>query len=474
MFKKFMISLGVLALSYFLIMGVFIFSFHKEVSKEYIASHSVNRFYSNKTGPDRAVMVDTPKDSSIVRVNMIEKAKESLDISYYSMESGQVTSTFWALLLEAADRGVKVRLILDGVANGVKLKQKEIMYAIKNHPNIELKFYEVPNLFKPWTLNNRLHDKYIISDHTIAVIGGRNISDRFMAPLGYKGEITYDRDVVIFNNRHKKSVVQDLSQYFEEIYHSPFSVDSLRKLSSQEKKQGEAKAKQLKVLLSEERNKKENIFGKKIDWKEVTFPTKKITLIHNPITRFNKEPWVWFELNRLIQSAKKSVFIQSPYIVPAKKMMNGFYEDISERGVDITVLTNSRGSTPNYPAFSVYLNHRDNIVNSGAAVYEYQGEHSIHTKAYSIDDDLSLVGSFNMDPRSAFLSTETMMVIHSEEVKKQLDDITKGYLQKSLLIGEDYEYVVESDSIGERSSSRMKNVLLYIAGFIGRFFAYLL
>ncbi|WP_052343650.1 phospholipase D-like domain-containing protein [Bacillus massiliigorillae] len=474
MYKKLIIWFGVLVLVYFLITVVFLFSFDKEVSKEYISSHSLSRFYSDTIGPDRAVLVDLPRESSIVRVNMIEHAKKSIDISYYSMESGQVTSTFWALLFEAADRGVRVRIILDGVANGVKTKQKEIMYAIKNHPNIELKFYEVPNVVKPWTLNNRLHDKYIIVDQSIAAIGGRNIGDRFMAPNGYKGEITYDRDVVIFNNKNENSVIHDLSQYFKQIYDSPYSVDSLNKLSLQEKKQAVGKTKQLQALLEKERNRKENIFNKTIDWQAETLPTNKITLIHNPINRFNKEPWVWFEINRVIYSAKKSVFIQSPYIVPAKKMMNGFFPNVAKQGVDITVLTNSRGSTPNYPAFSVYLNERDKIVDSGAAVYEYQGEHSIHTKAYSIDDDLSLLGSFNMDPRSAFLSTETMMVIHSKQVHKQLESITDVYLQKSLLIGEDYEYMMDANSIEERSSSRMKNILLYVVGFFGRFVSFLL
>ena len=179
-------------------------------------------------------------------------------------------------------------------------------------------------------------------------------------------------------------------------------------------------------------------------------------------------------MNQLFHKAEKSIFLQSPYIIPSKKMMSGFFNEIQKAGVDLKVLTNSRASTPNYLAYSVYLNYRKKMVESGADIYEYHGEHSIHTKAYGIDNDMSLIGSFNIDPRSAFLSTETMVVIHSKEIKNQLDEMTNGYEKKSLLIGEDYKYIVDESSIEERSVSLFKNVLLKIVGFCGRFFEFLL
>lgn len=461
-------------LLYVIIFGAFIFSFDKGVSESYQASHPVERFYSDEAGVDRAVLIDKPRDSAIVRVNMIETAKESLDISYYSMESGKVTNTFWGLLLEAADRGVKVRIILDGIANGMKDDKKEIIYALKKHPNIQLKFYEPMNIWKPWTFNNRLHDKYIIADERIAIIGGRNISDRFMVPEGYEGEVTFDRDVVIYNNSQKDSVLQDMDLYFNKVYNSQYVKDVIHTLSKKQEKKATEKTKELHESLQKERAIKENIFNTPINWKQVTLPTNKITLIHNPIQRFIKEPWVWYEMNQLFQRADKSIFLQSPYIIPSKKMMSGFFNEMQKSGVTVKVLTNSRASTPNYLAFSVYLNYRKQIVESGAAVYEYHGEHSIHTKAYGIDDEISLIGSFNMDPRSAFLSTETMVVIHSKEIKKQLDGLTNEYEKKSLLIGEDHQYVIEKDSIEERTASITKNILLKIIGFCGRLFEFLL
>lgn len=472
--KKIIFAVVGALLLYVIIFGAFIFSFDKVVSESYRASHPVERFFSDETGVDRALLIDKPRDSAIVRVNMIETAKESLDISYYSMESGKVTNTFWGLLLEAADRGVKVRIILDGIANGMKDDKNEIIYALKKHPNIHLKFYEPLNIWKPWTINNRLHDKYMIADGRIAVIGGRNISDRFLVPDGYEGEVTFDRDVVIYNNGQKDSVVKDLDLYFNKIYNSPYAKDSIHTLSKKQQKIARVKTGELHENLQKERAIKQNIFNKPIDWEQVTFPTNKITLIHNPIQRFIKEPWVWHEMNQLFQRASESIFLQSPYIIPSKKMMSGFFTGIQKNGVKLNVLTNSRASTPNYLAFSVYLNYRKKIVDSGAAVYEYQGEHSIHAKAYGIDDDISLIGSFNMDPRSTFLSTETMVVIHSKDIKKQLDGLKDEYEKKSLLIGEDDQYVIDKDSIEERTLSTTKNILLRIIGFCGRLFEFLL
>jgi len=472
--RKMLFSIVGAFLVYILVFGVLIFSFKKEVSEQYRATHPVERFYSDEIGPDRAVLIDDPQDSAIVRVNMIETAQKTIDISYYSMESGKVTNTFWGLLLEAANRGVKVRIILDGIANGMKGDKREIMYAVKKHPNIQLKLYERINIWKPWTLHNRLHDKYIIVDGQIAVIGGRNISDRFMVPNGYKGDVTFDRDVVIYSNGRKDSVIQDLSSYFNEVYNSQYAKDTVNQLTKKQEKIAIEKIDELQKSLQKDRELEEYIFGKSIDWGQLSFPTNKITLIHNPIQRFMKEPWVWYEINQLFQSANESIFLQSPYIIPSKQMMDGFFDDIQNKGVELNVLTNSRASTPNYLAFSVYLNYRKKIVETGARVYEYHGEHSIHTKAYGTDDDMSLIGSFNLDPRSSFLSTETMVVIHSKDVKNQLDDLTNDYVQKSLRIGDNDKYMIDDNSIDERNVNIYKEMMLKIIGFFGRFFEFLL
>ncbi len=468
--KKIISIISVLAISYVTFFGVVIFSFDVEVSEAYKAQSNVQRFYDDEIGPDRATVIDTPEEAALIRIHMLETARKSLDISYYSMEKGQSTSLFWALLLEAADRGVKVRILLDGVANGLKVNQKEVMYALFIHPNIELKFYEPVNLFNPQTINNRMHDKFIIADEECAIIGGRNIGDRFWSPKGYEGEMTYDRDAFIYNEdkTDNSSVLLSFKNYFNEVYNSPYSKASVNNVTDSEQKKGHEKIKKLKNELINVRKDYKQQFDQDYEWDEVTVETNKITLIYNPIVRGNKEPWVWYEINQLMKNAKESVLIQSPYIVPAKKM--DLDDLLNEKSVsaEIKVLTNSAGSTPNFPAFSSYLNHKKKLIASGIRIYEYQGEHSIHAKTYSIDQDLSLVGSFNLDPRSAFLSTETMVVIQSREVNRQLNEILRASIENSLEVGKDGKYIEGEGDVKIRSVSTTKKVLLEIAGFLGR------
>lgn len=470
--KWFLIIVGL----YLLLFGVVIFSFGKDVSQTYINTHSVERFYDEKIGPDRAIVIDSMEDAHSARIHLIENAQQSLDISYYSVEPGHSTDVFWGLLVEAADRGVKVRIILDGIANGVRSKQQDIMFMIKNHPNMELKFYELPNVWKPWTFNNRLHDKYIIADHMLAILGGRNIGDRFLASDDYEGERAYDRDVLVYhaNDDSRSSVITDLSVYFNEVYDSPYAKQSMDTLSKKEQLRGREKEQQLHTYITEERQQRHHRFRQQIDWKEITLETNKITLIRNPIHRFNKEPWVLYEVFQLLHTAKQEIVMQSPYIVPTKKMKAGFLYEDNEHDVEMKILTNSRGSTPNYPAFSVYLRYRDDIVASGAQLYEYQGNHSIHTKSYMVDDDISMIGSFNLDPRSAYLSTETMMVIHSKEVRQQIQELTDDYLEQSLLVDQNGAYQTLENNIPERPVSWFKFMVLMVVGFLGKIVAFLL
>lgn len=476
MYKKIIKCFFVIAGLYTIFFAIVIFAFNKDVSQAYINTHSVTRFYSGESGPDRAVVIDSIKNARIARINMIENAKRTLDISYYSMEAGEFTDVFWALLVEAANRGVHVRILLDGIANGVRTKQKDIMYMIKNHPNMELKFYELPNLIKPWTFNNRLHDKYMIVDDSLVIMGGRNISDRFLALDGYEGERTYDRDIVVYHEGliPSNSVIADLTAYFNEIYHSSYAKQSVGTLSRKEQLQGKKKEQQLYTFITKERQQVEAGFGQQIDWAKITFKTNKITLLHNPIKQFNKEPWVLYDILQLMNEAEKEIVIQSPYIVPLKKMKLKFLYNENGNSIKRKILTNSAASTPNYPAFSVYLYFRDHIVASGAQLFEYQGDYSVHTKTYMVDDDISIVGSFNLDPRSAYLSTETMMVIHSKDIHQQLEYLTNGYIEQSLLVDHDGTYKNWDNSIEERPLSWLKYMILIVVGLFGKMFAFLL
>ena len=218
-------------LLYLFITGVLIFSKSKDVSNSYKVNSSVKNFYSDEIGPDRTILINDPLESGVARIKIIENAKESLDISYFSIEKGESPDLFFGALLEAADRGVQVNIILDGIFHGIKKDLEDVIHVFAFHPNINLKFYEPLNLFKPWTLNNRLHDKYIIADNKIVIIGGRNIGDKYFAPEWYNDKVTHDRDIVIMNtdeNDHS-SVLYQLKDYFDLIWNNEYAKPTEKK-----------------------------------------------------------------------------------------------------------------------------------------------------------------------------------------------------------------------------------------------------
>lgn len=465
----------VLWISYGLIWGVLIFSKAKEVSQSYKDTSSVDQFYSHQMGSDRAIIIDDPLDSGLARLKIIQDAKETLDISYFAIHSGESADLFFGALFEAADRGVQVNIILDGIFHGLKKDLKDVLYALIAHPNISIKFYEPMNLWMPWTLNNRLHDKYIIADRKIVIIGGRNIGDQYFAPNGYEEAITNDRDIIIINTdmSQKSSVLFQLSEYFSLIWNHPYAKTRGNRILKNQYERGLKKGEELKNKFCNARD--EHIYFLKgdMDWLSLSMPTNKVTLIHNPVQRFSKEPWCWYEITQLMKNAKKTVFIQSPYVIPNSQIVEGFFNQEDIANIEVTLLTNSLGSTPNFPAYSGYMKYRKDIIDAGIRLYEYQGIDSIHAKAFVIDDDLTLIGSFNLDPRSAYLSTETMVVIHSIEVAQKFEEGINPYFINSLVVTPDYTYNIEEKE-KEQDVSQIKKILITTLSYITRLFDYML
>lgn len=154
-------------------------------------------------------------------------------------------------------------------------------------------------------------------------------------------------------------------------------------------------------------------------------------------------------------------------------MIQGFLNEDEFDNIEITALTNSLASTPNLPAYSGYLNHRKKLINSGINIYEYQSVDSLHTKAFIIDNSLLAIGSFNSDPRSAFLSTESMLVIHSSQAVEKIEEGLQNYFDTSLLVDEDYNYIPR-ENLPARPVSLIKKFAVYTLSYITRWFEFLL
>lgn len=458
-------------LLYVVIFGIVIFKDkHPQVSSTYKEQHKVERFYGNENSQDRVILLEEKMFSGVARVNLMENAQESIDVAYYAIHKGYITDLIFGMILDAADRGVKVRILLDGIFHGLRFGLKDLQYALINHPNIEVKFYEPFNPILPWTWNNRLHDKILVIDNKYALIGGRNIGNRYFIQEGEKSP-TNDRDVLIINTNpstKEDSVLNQMEGYFNEVWEHPITKVPIHKLSSRQQKKAKETTHQLKQKLENLRKTDQKLFNTYYDWIKMSLPTKKVTFIHNPIQRFNKEPWAWYDLTNLMKNSKQSLIIQSPYVIPTKPMRT-YMDSLKIPPEKTTILTNSMASTANVVAYSGHIKQINGMVKKGINVMEYQGPDSIHAKTFIFDDRLSAIGAFNVDSRSAFLNTESMVVIDSMEFTTNLEKEMDQYFKKSLKVAKDESYI-EDPNLKPAKVSWFKSItikgLSYVTGLL--------
>ena len=223
---------------------------------------------------------------------------------------------------------------------------------------------------------------------------------------------------------------------------------------------GKKKDQEIKRLLAHEKKLK----IKDYDYQKISVPTKKTTLVTNPTTIYGKEPIVFETLKQLMLDAKQKVIIHTPYAVFSDDMYDGITE-VKNQVKDTTMILNSIASGDNVCASADYQKNRGKILDTGIALYEYMGKHSTHGKSIVIDDDITVVGSYNFDCRSTYVDTETMLVVQGKEITKQLSDDFNDLKAESLKVHPDGSYRSrENIKIPTMASDkkRMIKILSYI------------
>ncbi len=415
---------------------------------------------------DRAALIEVPSDAVNVRLSIIEAAESSLDISYYKLVDGEFSEVFLGSVLEAADRGVQVRIILDGMiqAGNMRGEVNDVFEAFGAHQNIEIKLYEPPNPLLPMAWNSRLHDKIILVDRKFGLVGGRNIEDRFYLKESSGDSFTKDRDVLIHYAKQEDAtatVLDDMQGYYDELWNYKHSKKGYDSLSQKKIDSGLEK---LDFIRSNHKQAKEAFLdshfeGMEIfDWASKTMETDSIHFISNEVSRKRKEARCLKAILELSSQAEIDIFAQSPYIIPSRpirKSIEGYDIDVAE----VNFLTNSSASSPNIPGFAGYMTYRDEMIDRGLNVFEYQGPGSIHGKSASFDKNISVIGTFNIDSRSSYLSTESLVIIDSEEFTENFKFQMRKNLFYSLEVDEDYNYI-ESNDLPAYQVSKAKGLII--------------
>lgn len=426
-----------LVLSFFImyfIMGLILpFCQLKSVGKEYQLKVQEREYYGEEgAGLEQACIIETAQEALDIRIQMINCANKKIVLATFDMRDCESMRDMAASLLQAADRGVEIEILVDGVSGMLRMK-KPLFQLLGSHKNIEIRLYNEPNPLLPWTINGRMHDKYIMVDGIYLLMGGRNTFDYFLGAYTDKN-LSLDREVFFVSDiQTEGSAIMQMNQYFEDIW----KQKECKPLYNKEKYGNGKKQQELKQELEKryqemQRSMPDNFKG--ISFVEQAVPINKATLLYNPTHITGKEPWVFYELSNLMKQAEERVYIHTPYVV----CNNYMYKELSqvtakERVIQLNAIANG----DNICASSDYIHNKEKILECGLTVYEYNGGDSSHGKSVVIDDRLSIIGSFNFDMRSAYIDTELMFVIDSQELNQDLYGKLKMLEEDSIKIVEE-------------------------------------
>lgn len=415
-----------------------------EISQDYKERFNVERFYQ-KSSSDRATILEHNDDALKERIRAIEHAKEHIIMSTFDFRNDVSGKQMLSSLLKASYRGVDIQILIDGFNGRLRLENDPYFYALATRYNVDIKMYNPISFVQPYKLMSRMHDKYIIIDDDLYILGGRNTFDYFLGKSSsYQN---YDRDILVYNRHHENKSLNQIKSYFYKIWNQKESVDWKNKGFANIHCVKKANNHLLKIY--DQTKKDNNNWYKAIDYNKMTVETDNITLLSNPTSLYSKEPTVFYSLTQLIKNSKEAI-IHTPYVI-ANEMMYDSFKDMCKDS-DVTLMTNSVLNNGNVFGAVDFALNKEKVLNTGLNVLEYNGGKSYHGKSIVIDDDISIIGSFNMDIKSVYQDSELMLVINSKEVNKELKENFKVYHQDSqkavVKNNEIYDLYARSSMIG--------------------------
>lgn len=391
-----------------------------------------------KTGKSGLLLISDNYDAFAARVLAARSAVRTLDLMYYLWHDDHTGRLLLQEVFRAAQRGVRVRMLLDDVN---PRKSDSAYLALSSHPNIELKLFNPSGvrargivrsmevLLRLFALTRRMHNKAWIADDDIAIVGGRNVGDAYFdaAETNFR-----DLDVLLLG-----PAVQQTAEIFKAFWTcqdaKPIGALGPAAATTQAELFGGSDAETESKLLNgigDHGTVAEFIAaGNDVHWVE------RVRVISDPpekVRGWRRRSWLLKELLPIIQSARNCLEIVSPYFIPGKRG-SAILSDLVSNGVEVAVLTNSLAATDVAAVHGAYANYRKRLLRNGVKIFELQpfsrrqaisvfGSKgaSLHTKAFSVDDRTGFVGSFNFDPRSVSLNSEMGVLFEDEELVAEL------------------------------------------------------
>jgi putative cardiolipin synthase len=402
-----------------------------------------------KAHPDQSgfQLIPNGSDAFMMRIALVESAQRSIDLQYFSTEEDSTGKLLLETLLRAADRGVRVRMLLDDWNIDAF---KAGVAALNTHPNIEIRafnpystgdqsiFAYIGNVFtRPDQLTRRMHNKALIADDEISIMGGRNLGDEY---FGASADSNFrDMDVLSVGPITDK-ISKSFDRYWNSAESYPVEALGLPESDAAEIARLREDLRQHwdDVLQSAEGKRlRETSLTKQLQNGQVPLVWAKAELaadnpgkIEQPSATSESKPEI--KLDQLVNTARHEFIVISPYFVPLDSGVD-WLVSLVNRGVAVRIATNSLASTDMVPAEAGYSQYRTALVAGGVQLYELKpkredpvrhmfkgsSQNGIHAKLYVIDRRDLVIGSFNLDPRSIHLNTEQVLVIHNPALAEQ-------------------------------------------------------
>jgi cardiolipin synthase C len=392
-------------------------------------------------------------------ISLADHAERSLDIQYYIIHQDESARTLLQHVRSAADRGVRVRLLVDDLNTAGE--DRRFMH-LGQHANVEVRVFNpfpggrsatwsrlLTSLSDIPRINHRMHNKLFVADNALAITGGRNIGDEYFTRD--KRSTFIDLDVVAAG-----AIVPQLSASFDAFWNSKYAypiASVAAPVSAEAQPPGQV----------------EDVTAGEADWLERELKANDLKLTWVPATILadrpakiasenspDEEVTIANNIAALMRSAQQEVIVISPYFVPGKEGV-ALMKTLVERGVHIRILTNSLASTDAPLVHNGYSHYRVALLKLGIELSEVRPKlgqkrprfhpfrsayASLHAKALVIDQKTVFIGSMNMDARSAHTNSELGLVMRSPEIARQvtslLDDISADGSYKLSLDHDDH------------------------------------
>ncbi|MBE9640056.1 phospholipase D family protein [Salipiger mangrovisoli] len=404
-------------------------------------SQIARKWQGRADGKSGVHIVGNGIDALALRLALAEIATTSIDAQYYLLHNDEAGRLFADALLRAADRGVRVRLLLDDMDTR---GYDETTHALETHPNIEIRLFNpfarshgkaLSALFEFRRINRRMHNKSMTFDGRATIVGGRNIGDEYFSA---REDSNYDDLDLLAAG----PVVAEVGRSFDAYWNSRYAIPAALVIAP--KKDGPDLAAVRDRLTGMRQEIAQTPYGSALTAHVATLKRQpprltaaKATLLADPPQKAAGDlpASETFAASMLpyVTALESEFLVVSAYFVP-RDSGTALLKSLEARGVEVTVLTNSLDATDVPAVYAHYAHSRRELLEAGVDLWELRAEKdrpdrtlsglglsrsALHAKAFVLDRKLLFIGSFNWDPRSVRINSEMGILVESPELAAQ-------------------------------------------------------